>query len=91
MDFGDEPVLIAGAEVVNGVLVLAINIVSYTVTCTPTGAPTVSGKQLDYPYQVSAVFTGGTSQQAYYDAVFTITLNDADNTVISRTGQIKVS
>ena len=79
MDFGDIPELIAGAIVV-----------SFDVTCTgATGTPpTVSGKQLDYPYQLSALFTGGTAGN--YDATYTITLNDTDGTVIQRTALLKV-
>lgn len=90
MDFGNEPRLVAGAEVVDGELVLATNIDEYTVTCADSGAPAVSGEQLDYPYQVSAEFSGGTARQAPYNVVFTITLDDEDATVIRRVALLQV-
>ncbi len=76
-DFGNEQALIDGAA-----------IASYTVTCVGTGHPLVTAEQLDYSYQVSAIFSGGSI--GAFDCVFTITLNDADATVIQRTGTLKV-
>lgn len=75
MDFGDVRQLIEG-----------YTITSYTVSATGL---TVSGTQLDYPYQVSALFSGGTSGMEY-DCVFSITLNDPDATQYSRTGVLRV-
>lgn len=86
MDFGDTPQLCDGAAVTDDVLVLETNVADYTVTA---AGLTVSGKQLDYAYQVSAVFAGGTAGQTY-DCVFAITLDDADGTIVSRTGPLKV-
>lgn len=88
MDFGNTPQLVAGAAVVNGALVLACAITAKTVTCTGTGAPTISGIQLDYPYQVSAVFDCPTAGQ--FTVVFTITLNDPDGTKVSRSAPLEV-
>jgi hypothetical protein len=91
VDFGDAPQLVAGAS--GGApnpLVLSVNINSFDVTCTGTGAPTVSGQRLDYPYQLSAVFTGGTPGGTY-PATYTITLDDSDGTKIVRSGSIKVN
>lgn len=92
VDFGDVPQLIAGAS--GGApapLVMAVTITSFSVVCTGSGAPTVSGQKLDYPYQLSALFTGGTAQQTPYPVTYTITLNDADATVIVRSGTITVT
>lgn len=86
MDWGDVPQLVDGAAVVNGVLVLATNIASFTVTA---AGLTVTGEQEDYPYQTSAKFAGGTPGTTY-SCVFTITLDDADATTYSRTGPLKV-
>ena len=77
-DFGDVPQLQEGATVV-----------SQNVTTSGSGAPVVAGIELTYPYQLSAKFTGGTAGNTY-NVVFTITLNDADATVITRTGQLEV-
>lgn len=75
MDFGNIKQLIAGYSVVG-----------YSVVATGL---TVTAPQLDYPYQLSAVFSGGVSGTKY-DCVFTITLNDPDATVISRTGVLSI-
>lgn len=88
MDFGDIPRLNRGATVTDGVLVMATNITSYDVTAAGAGAPTVSGKQLDYPYQLSALFAGGTP--GTYEVTFRITLDDADSTIIRRVAKLKV-
>lgn len=76
-DFGNEPLLLQG-----------YTITSYNVTTGGTGAPTITAKQLDYSYQVSALFAGGTA--GIYDVVYTVTLNDPDNSVLSRTGSLKI-
>lgn len=86
MDFGDIAALAAGAAVTDGELVMGVEIADYDVTA---AGLTVSGLQLDYPYQVSAKFSGGAAGTTY-DCVFAITLDDSDGTVISRTGQLKV-
>lgn len=86
MDFGDIPQLIDGATVTDGVLFLTTAVASYTVVASGL---TVSGARLDYPYQVSAVFAGGTAGTTY-NAVFTIVLDDADGTTYSRTGPLRV-
>lgn len=90
VDFGDVPQLIDGAT--GGApspLVMAVNIATKDVTCTGSGAPTVSGVQLDYPYQISAVFSGGTPGS--YTATYTITLDDSDGITVVRTGIIRVT
>lgn len=79
MDFGNIQQLIDGAL-----------IVSYDVTCSTPGAPTISSKQLDYSYQVSALFSGGTPSPTPYDIVFSITLDDGDSTTIVRTGPLRI-
>lgn len=95
VDFGDVPQLVTGAS--GGApdpLVLATNIASKNVTCTGTGAPAVSAIQLDYVYQVSALFVGGTvtpNGSPGYPVTYTITLDDADGTVVQRTGFLKVN
>lgn len=91
MDFGDIKELVDGAEVVDGVLVLATNIAGYTVTSPALvlAGGSVTGAQLDFAYQVSARFAGGVSGVTY-DCIFAITLDDTDATVISRTGPLKV-
>jgi len=92
VDFGDVPQLIDGAT--GGApdpLVLAVTISSFTVTCAGSGAPTVSSPQKDFAYQISALFSGGTPSNTAYVATYTITLNDADATVIQRTGLIQVT
>lgn len=81
-DFGDLPALIAG-----------YTIVDKSVTCSGSGAPTVSGVQVDYTldgvaYQISALFDGGTPGS--YDVVFSVTLNDPDATVVTCTGVLTV-
>ena len=88
-DFGSVRQLVAGASVVNGVLVLPTNIATYTVTCPGVGAPAVSRVQKDYPYQISALFTATTP--GTYNAVFTITLDDPDATTYVRTCPITVN
>lgn len=90
MDFGDISALNDGAYVQDGALVMPVNIADYDIT-PPLGpsAPTVSDVQLDYPYQMSGKFSGGVAGTTY-DIVFTITLDDADGTVVSRTGPLKV-
>jgi hypothetical protein len=86
-DFGNEPRLVQGASLDgNGNLVMSVNIVSFNVTGTGL---TVAGLQLDYPYQLSARISGGTAGITY-DLVYSITLNDVDATVISRTGPLRV-
>ena len=77
MDFGNVQQLIDGYA-----------IVAKNVTTSGTGAPTIAGIQLDYPYQVSALFSGGTA--GTYDIVFSITLNDPDSTVITRTAPMQI-
>ena len=77
IDFGDDPLLIAG-----------FSIVSQTVSTTGTGAPTVSGVQLDYRYQVSCLISGGSP--GTYGITFRVVINDPDNSVISRTGILKI-
>lgn len=91
VDFGDAPALIALAlpQLVDGALPDPLTdplIASYTVT---GGGLTVTSVQLDYPYQLSAVFAGGTAGTTY-DAVFTITVDDADGTIITCTAPIEV-
>ena len=91
MDFGDVRQLVDGADVVNGVLVLPTTIASFDVTCPGTGAPAVSRKQLDYPYQLSAFFDASAASAGTYYPVYTITLDDTDATKVTRTGAILVS
>lgn len=79
MDFGNEPLLIAGAT-----------ITAQTVTCPDPGGPTVSGVQLDAAYQVSAKVSGGSAGNNY-NLVYTITLDDADTSVIVRTAALSVT
>lgn len=86
MDFGDVSALNDGAYVQDGALVMPVGIIDYDVTCTGL---TVSDMNLDYPYQLSAKFSGGAAGTTY-SAVFSITLDDDDATVISRTGPLKV-
>lgn len=88
MDFGDVPALYRGVAVTDGALVMDVEVASYDVTTSGSGAPTVSGKQLDFPYQVSALFIGGSAGE--YNVTFRITLDDADSTVISRVARLKV-
>lgn len=76
-DWGNEPMLIEGYA-----------ITAYDVTCTGTGAPTVTSKNLDYPYQTSAIVYGGSA--GTYNLVYSITLNDPDGTVLSRTGTMEI-
>lgn len=75
MDFGNEPLLIDGAA-----------IVTYDVTA---AGLTVTAKQLDYDYQVSALIDGGVSGTVY-DVTYSITLDDPDDTEIVRVGQLEV-
>ena len=75
MDFGNLPQLIAG-----------YSIASYTITCSGL---TVASPQMDYTYQISALFSGGTAGTDY-SAVYTVTLDDPDATIVSRTGTIRV-
>lgn len=79
MDFGNEPLLIQG-----------YSIIAKNVVCPDAGAPSITGIQLDYAYQVSALISGGTAGETY-GIVFTITLNDPDNSELSRTGLLKVN
>ena len=76
-DFGDMPLLIAG-----------YTISSYDITISGSGAPTISSKQLDYSYQISGFFTGGTAGN--YDVVFSIILNDPNSTEYACTGVLQV-
>lgn len=75
VDFGDEPLLIEGYEAS-----------SYDVSCPSL---TVSGPQLDYPYQLSAEFSGG-SAGTEYEAVYTLNLNDPDSSIVTCTVLIEV-
>lgn len=77
MDFGNEPLLIQG-----------YTIVSYNVSCSDTDPVLITGKQLDYAYQISGLISGGTSG-VDYNIVFTLTLDDPDASVITRTGVLK--
>lgn len=77
-DFGNEPLLIQG-----------YSITSQNVTCADGSPPTISGIQLDYAYQVSALFDGGTAG-TQYNIVFTIVLDDPDASEIARTGILSV-
>jgi hypothetical protein len=77
IDFGNEDLLIQG-----------YTIASYDVTCSDVGAPTISGKQLDYPFQLSAVFSAGTP--GTYSVVYSIVLNDVDASAIVRTATLQV-
>lgn len=78
MDFGNIQQLIDGATIAG----------TPTVTASPSGL-TISGVQLDYSYQVSALFVGGTAD-VDYTVTFAITLNDADATIISRKATLSV-
>lgn len=73
LDFGDDPLLIAG-----------FSIVAKSASTSGTGAPTLSGLQLDYRYQVSVVISGGSP--GTYGISISVTLDDPDSSVISRTG-----
>ena len=61
---------------------------SYNITCTGAGAPIVSALQLDYKYQTSALVQAGSV--GTYNLVFSVTLNDGDATVLSRTGTLEI-
>lgn len=74
-DFGNEPLLQQGYAI-------------SAQTVTATGL-TVAGVQLDYDYQVSALISGGTAGTDY-NVVFTVTLDDPDATILSRTGVLQV-
>lgn len=68
-------------------------IASYDVTCSGTGAPTVSNPAVDYTYngsayQISALFDGGTA--GTYDVVYSIVLTDADASEYEATGSLIV-
>ncbi len=78
MDFGNEPLLIQGYR-----------IVSFGASTSGSGAPTVTGAQLDYPYQLSCLVDGGTSGSSF-DIVYSVTFNDPDSSVRARTGVLKV-
>lgn len=78
MDFGNIQQLIDGATITGTPVVTAL----------PSGL-TISGISLDYSYQVSALFAGGTAG-VDYSVTFAITLNDVDATVISRTATLSV-
>jgi hypothetical protein len=75
IDFGNEPLLIEGHSIV-------------TFDVTAVGL-SVSSKQLDYAYQVSAVIDGGVAGTEY-DVVYTIVLDDPDASEFSRTGVLRV-
>lgn len=77
MDFGWEPLLINGAT-----------IITFSVVSSGSGAPTVTASQLDYPYQISALVSGGTPGQ--YSLIYTIQLSDPDSSIIQRNAQINV-
>lgn len=90
-DFGDDPFVIALLVDSDGEYdpaAAAVAFASYNVTCSGDGAPLVAAKTLDYPYQISAAFSGG--DVGTYDVVFTATLTNADATVLSRTGTLEV-
>ncbi len=94
MDFGDIHQLVAGASLDDdGNLVMATGIATYSIDCNTDveGADpvVVALPQLDYPYQISATFEGGTAGVTY-NAFFTIVLDDADGTRIRRTGQLEI-
>lgn len=77
-DFGNEPAIIAGGRV-NW----------FNVTCTGTPVPpSVTAKQLDYYYVLSALFTGGSPGS--YECVYEIILDNTDATHIVRTGVLRV-
>jgi len=77
MDFGNIQQLIDGAS-----------IVAQSVSASPSGL-TITGVQVDYGYQVSALFAGGTGG-VDYAVTFAITLDDADATIVSRTATLSV-
>lgn len=76
-DWGDEPLLIAGAT-----------ITSFNITCSGVGAPTVTAKFQDYAYQTSALIAGGVPGS--YELVFSIVLNDSDASELVRTGVLRI-
>jgi len=78
MDFGNIQQLIDGYTIVG----------TPTVSASPSGL-TISGVQLDYSYQVSALFAGGTVE-VDYTVTFSITLSDPDATIISRKATLSV-
>lgn len=75
MDFGNEPLLLDG-----------FTITSFSVTA---AGLTVADAQLDYPYQLSCVVSGG-SAGMNYDVIYIVTFNDPDTSVRARTGTLKV-
>lgn len=82
-DWGNLPLLRQG-----------YTIADYTVTCGGTGAPTVTGEQIDYTapngaaYQISALFAGGDAGS--YDIVYWIQLTDPDASEFEATGTLIV-
>ena len=90
-DYGNEKVLTNDAQIVDGVLVLPYSIVNFNVTTTPSSPNDliITAAQLDTPYQVSALISGGSSGNTYY-LLYSITLNDPDQTTIVRTGPLQV-
>lgn len=79
MDFGDAPEIEAGAE-----------ISSCTVSVSPSGPTVVSPATVNTAgYLASTKISGGTAGTDY-EVLFTATLNDADSTVLARSGTLQV-
>jgi len=90
LDLGDEPLVIelltdptTGEYDPN-----AAAIQTASVSVSPSG-PTLSRTQLDYPYQISCLVSGGTAGTAY-NLTYSITLMDADATILTRVGALVV-
>jgi hypothetical protein len=89
-DYGNERVLTTNAQLVDGVLVLPYSIVNFNVTTVNSPNDlTITAAQLDTPYQVSALISGGSAGNTYF-LQYSITLNDPDQTTIVRTGPLQV-
>lgn len=89
LDWGDEPAFIDALTDANGNYDPDANVISsYDITISGTGAPTISLKQKDYNYSTSAFVSAGSAGS--YNLVYTVTLNDADGTQLSRTGALTI-
>ncbi|AWM38684.1 hypothetical protein GobsT_31270 [Gemmata obscuriglobus] len=79
MDFGDVPEIDAGAK-----------IASCTVGVAPSGPTVVTPATVNTAGYLASTKIGGGETGTDYEVTFTATLDDADGTVIARSGTLQV-
>lgn len=88
LDWGNEPAVIELLTDANGNYVSTQTaFMAFSVQCFDVDAPDILSVQLDYPYVLSAILEGGA--RGYFGIVYSVTLFDPDQTVLTRTGTLQ--